>query len=97
MRLTHRRPTEFRIGLVFLLTVCLLLWAVPSLAANSGQAAGDDDPVDQDYAAPHDLTGPAVETLRFRAFDVDRAPLDLQAGEMDLYYYNLKISAAREL
>ena len=81
---------------MFLLTICLLLWAVPSLAADSGQAAGDDT-VDEGYAAPHDLTGPAVETLRFRAFDVDRAPLDLQAGEMDLYYYNLKISAAREL
>ena len=97
MRLMHRRPTESRIGLVFLLTVCLLLWAVPSLAADAGQAAGDDDSVDEGYTAPHDLTGPAVETLRFRAFDVDRAPLDLQAGEMDLYYYNLKISAAREL
>ena len=49
------------------------------------------------YEPPHDLPGPAVDTLVFRAFDVDRAPLDLLAGEMDIYYYNLKISAAKEL
>ena len=34
--------------------------------------------------------GPAVERLYFKAFNVDRAPLDLEAGEMDLYYFNLK-------
>jgi peptide/nickel transport system substrate-binding protein len=49
------------------------------------------------YTPPTDQPGPAVETLFFRAFNVDRAPLDLAAGEMDLYYYNLKIAAAREL
>jgi len=50
-----------------------------------------------DYEAPTDEPGPAVEKLFFRAFNVDRAPLDLEAGEMDMYYYNLKIAAAREL
>ncbi|HEY65810.1 MAG TPA: hypothetical protein G4O02_14695 [Caldilineae bacterium] len=52
------------------------------------------------YAAhlpPTQQTGPAVDRLYFKAFDVDRAPLDLEAGEMDLYYYSLKIAAAREL
>ncbi len=69
--------------------LALLLLTVPALGAE----ADDED----GYEAPHERTGPAVETLMFRAFDVDRAPLDLQAGEMDLYYYNLKISAAKEL
>lgn len=50
-----------------------------------------------DYTPPTDQPGPAVETLYFKSFNVDRAPLDLAAGEMDLYYYNLKIAAAREL
>ena len=69
------------------------------LVVLSGSVWGQESEVEEGdaYAAPHDLTGPAVETLIFRAFDVDRAPLDMQAGEMDLYYYNLKISAAREL
>ncbi len=49
------------------------------------------------YSPPHEEPGPAVERLYFKAFNVDRAPLDLQAGEMDLYYFNLKIAAAREL
>ena len=49
------------------------------------------------YTPPHDEPGPAVERLYFKAFNVDRAPLDLEAGEMDLYYFNLKIAAAREL
>jgi len=50
-----------------------------------------------DYTPPTDQPGPAVDTLYFKAFNVDRAPLDLEAGEMDLYYYNLKIAAARKL
>ncbi len=49
------------------------------------------------YTPPHEEPGPAVERLYFKAFNVDRAPLDLEAGEMDLYYFNLKIAAAREL
>ncbi|MFZ4657589.1 MAG: ABC transporter substrate-binding protein, partial [Caldilineaceae bacterium] len=50
-----------------------------------------------DYTPPTDQPGPAVDTLYFKAFNVDRAPLDLEAGEMDMYYYNLKIAAARKL
>ena len=49
------------------------------------------------YTPPHQEPGPAVERLYFKAFNVDRAPLDLEAGEMDLYYFNLKIAAARAL
>ena len=50
-----------------------------------------------DYTPPTDQPGPAVDKLYFKAFDVDRAPIELEAGEMDLYYYNLKIAAARKL
>jgi peptide/nickel transport system substrate-binding protein len=62
----------------------LLAWRAPATAQS-------------DYTPPSDEPGPAVDKLYFRAFNVDRAPLDLAAGEMDLYYYNLKIAAARQL
>ncbi len=69
-----------------LLTVSLLLpWAAVAHAQ------------EEEYTPPTDQPGPAAETLYFKSFNVDRAPLDLEAGEMDLYYYNLKIAAAREL
>lgn len=41
--------------------------------------------------------GPAVDTIYFRSFDVDRASRDLEAGNMDLYLYGLKIDAAQRL
>lgn len=49
------------------------------------------------YEPPTDQPGPAVDHLYFKAFDIDRAPLDLQAGDMDIYYFSLKTAAAREL
>ena len=49
------------------------------------------------YQPPTDKPGPAVERLYFKQFDVDRAPLELEAGAMDLYYFSLKIAAARAL
>ena len=44
-----------------------------------------------------DGPGPAVDTVYFRAFDVDRASRDLEAGNMDLYMFGLKIDAAERL
>ncbi len=41
--------------------------------------------------------GPAVEKVLFKAFHVDRAPLDLAQGNMDLYLFGLKTAAAIEL
>ena len=41
--------------------------------------------------------GPAVDRVFFKAFDVDRAPLDLGQGNMDLYLFGLKIGAATQL
>ena len=46
---------------------------------------------------PRDRPGPAVDTIYFRAFDVDRASRDLEAGNMDLYMFSLKTDAARQL
>jgi len=47
--------------------------------------------------APHRRPGPAVDTLYFQAFSVDRASRDLEAGNMDLYMFSLKTDAARQL
>lgn len=69
----------------FLLLLALLLSTTASIVAQDG------------YTPPTDQPGPAVDKLYFKAFNVDRAPLDLEAGEMDIYYYNLKIAAARKL
>jgi peptide/nickel transport system substrate-binding protein len=41
--------------------------------------------------------GPAAEKLFFNSFFVDRAPLELEAGNMDLYLYSLRTEAAEEL
>ena len=47
--------------------------------------------------ASHGKPGPAADRLLFRAFDVDRASRDLQAGNMDLYMFGLKVDAAERL
>jgi peptide/nickel transport system substrate-binding protein len=73
-------------GFLHVLLVAGLLWGM------AGPVVAQSD-----YTPPTGEPGPAVDTLYFRAFNVDRAPLDLAAGEMDLYYYNLKIAAARQL
>ena len=49
------------------------------------------------YQPPHDQPGPAADRLLFNSFFVDRAPLDIEAGNMDLYLYGLKTEAAQEL
>ena len=49
------------------------------------------------FEPPHEEPGPAAERVLFRSFHVDRAPLDLQAGSMDLYLFGLKTDAAIEL
>ncbi|MEZ4864369.1 MAG: ABC transporter substrate-binding protein [Caldilineaceae bacterium] len=70
---------------MFLLLSLVLGVSASALAQETYTPPSDDQP------------GPAVDKLYFKAFNVDRAPLDLEAGDMDLYYYNLKIAAAREL
>ena len=79
------RSTKFSTWLLKIVPICVVV-----IVGLSSSALAQ-------YTPPHDDPGPAVERLYFKAFNVDRAPLDLEAGEMDLYYFNLKIAAAREL
>jgi peptide/nickel transport system substrate-binding protein len=51
------------------------------------------DPSDAGSRRP----GPAAEKLYFNSFFVDRAPLELEAGNMDMYLYSLRTEAAEEL
>jgi peptide/nickel transport system substrate-binding protein len=81
--MNRKRSFNYFINSLIVLT---LLWS------SAGRAWAQET-----YTAPSNQPGPAVDKLFFRAFDVDRAPLELEAGQMDLYYYNLKIAAAREL
>lgn len=54
----------------------------------------DDAP---DYQPPHDRPGPAVDRVLFRSFHVDRAPLELEAENMDLYMFSVNTEAAEQL
>ena len=74
-----------RVRLLLTLSVVLLL--VLALAAGSAYAAGPEQA----------QKGPAVDKVYFKAFHVDRAPLDLEQGNMDLYLFGLKTAAATEL
>jgi peptide/nickel transport system substrate-binding protein len=68
------------------LALALLAAALPSVAA------AQDAP-----EPPHDRPGPAAERLLYNAFFVDRAPLDIEAGNMDIYLFGLKTEAAQDL
>ena len=46
---------------------------------------------------PHDKPGPVAERLFFSGFHVDRAPLELRKGSMDLYNFGLKVAAVSEV
>ena len=64
------------------------------LAATLSAGASAQAPA---YEPPHQEPGPAVERIYFTQFDVDRAPLDIEAGRMDLYLFGLKTEAAQDL
>lgn len=70
-----------------LVSLALTMVAVSSLVGAGATMAQD----------PANRPGPAVDTLLFKSFFVDRAPLDLQAGNMDLYLYGLRNEAAGQL
>lgn len=48
------------------------------------------------YQPPHQKPGPAVDKIEFRAFEQNIAPEGLKAGEMDIYFFNLKAEAAKK-
>jgi peptide/nickel transport system substrate-binding protein len=64
------------------------------LAMPAGGLAQDEGAA---YEPPHDRPGPAAERLLYNSFFVDRAPLDIEADNMDLYLFGLKTEAAEEL
>lgn len=48
-------------------------------------------------ASPAAMPGPAADKVTFRSVFVDTAPLELQAGTIDLYLYGLRTEAAQQL
>ena len=70
-----------------LLTLGVVLLLALALGVGSAYAAGPEQA----------QKGPAVDKVYFKAFHVDRAPLDLEQGNMDLYLFGLKTAAATEL
>ena len=97
-----RRRTQIRLAAVAALL--LVPTACTGDSDDEGPVLGDAPDLEDvevgdlpPYEPPHDRPGPAAERLLFRAFDVDRAPRELDAGSMDLYLFSLKTAAAEEL
>ena len=72
--------------ITILLSVLLLVSIVPSIVHSQSN-----------YQPPHDKPGPAADILRFRSFHVDIAPKEILANEMDMYYFGLKVAAAKDI
>ncbi|MDW7977947.1 MAG: ABC transporter substrate-binding protein [Candidatus Caldarchaeum sp.] len=51
----------------------------------------------QQYTPPHDKPGPAVETIRVRAYAEEVAPQALERGDMDLYLYSMRVARLQAL
>jgi peptide/nickel transport system substrate-binding protein len=85
---------------IIALVVGLALTTAPAMVAQSpaseqpGQSPASEQPAQSPGGGP---PGPAAERLLFNSFFVDRAPLELEAGNMDLYLYSLRTEAAQEL
>jgi peptide/nickel transport system substrate-binding protein len=97
-------PLRFPGGVI--VTTLLLLSTLPlGTVAQEASPAPETTPAPgaaatsapSDYQPPHDKPGPAAERLLYDAFFVDRAPLDIESGNMDIYLYSLKTEAAQEL
>ena len=89
MWMPRARPGSFRPVVRTGLAVLLLAALLP------GAVAAQDDA--EAYQPPHDKPGPAAERLLYNSFFVDRAPLDITAGNMDIYLFGLKTEAAQDL
>ena len=72
--------------ITILLSVLLLVSIVPSIVHSQSN-----------YQPPHDKPGPAADILRFRSFHVDIAPKEILANQMDMYYFGLKVAAAKDI
>ena len=71
---------------IAILSILLLLITIPQTSYSQNN-----------YVPPHDKPGPAVDILRFRAFHVDIAPKEILANQMDMYYFGLKVAAAKDI
>ena len=72
--------------ITILLSFVLLIAIVPTMSV-----------CQSNYVPPHNKPGPAVDILRFRSFHVDVAPQEIIADQMDMYYFGLKVTAARDI
>ncbi|MGD8684092.1 MAG: ABC transporter substrate-binding protein, partial [Chloroflexota bacterium] len=79
--------TRVRTAFPFALSLALAASLLPAAATAQDEA----------YQPPHDRPGPAADRLLYNAFNVERAPLDIEAGDMDLYLFGLKTEAAQDL
>ena len=66
-------------------------------APATAQPTESSRPTPVAFEPPHSRPGPATDRIFFKAFHVDRAPLDFQNGAMDMYLFSLKTQAARQL
>ena len=71
-----------RITLAYILAVLLL---IPASA------------LAQEYQPPHTQPGPAVDVVRFRNFAEEIAPAAIEKGDMDVYFYNMRVSKVMQL
>ena len=51
----------------------------------------------QGYQPPHTEPGPAVDVIRFRSFAEEIAPAAIEKGDMDVYFYNMRVSKIIQL
>ena len=72
--------------ITILLSILLVISVVPTIVHSQSN-----------YRPPHDKPGPAIDILRFRAFHVDIAPKEILANQMDMYYFGLKVAAAKDI
>lgn len=49
------------------------------------------------YVPPHQKPGPAVDRIEFSKHGIDQAVASLRRGEIDIYEFGLKVTAARDL
>lgn len=89
------------IGLLFFLVGCSSSDNAPKKLGEEMDSESTDSATGAEnlgsYSPPHQKPGPAVDKILFNSYHVDRAPLHIQSGDMDLYLYSLKAAAAGEL
>ncbi len=73
------------------------LTALLALVVSGSSAAQGTSPAASPGPASSALPGPAADKVTFKSVFVDTAPLELQAGNIDMYLYGLRTEAAQQL